>query len=148
VFTGFVLPSRFVCERPALSISTSSIGTWEARHYRQRLRSGWSGDSTSSVIFLFIHQTGVLHVRGQSTNLMSFWSRSPDHVRGAMGSVPQTDHPAQPQIQASLNTCILFAQLVATTAVGRIGETEEVAHLVSYLASKEAGFTTGELREC
>jgi len=79
---------------------------------------------------------------------MSFWSRSPDHVLGATGSVPQTDHPAQPQIQALLNACILLAQLIATTAVGRIGETDEVAHLVSYLASKDAGFTTGELREC
>lgn len=79
---------------------------------------------------------------------MNFWSQSPDHVRGATGSVPQTDHSAQPQIQGSLNACILPAQLIATTAVGRIGETDEVAHLVSYLASKEAGFITGELREC
>ena len=42
---------------------------------------------------------------------------------------------------------VLFAQLIATAAVGRIGETDEIAHLVSYLASKEAGFITGELRE-
>jgi len=34
--------------------------------------------------------------------------------------------------------------LVATTAVGRIGETDEIAHLVSYLSSKEAGFITGQ----
>jgi hypothetical protein len=29
-------------------------------------------------------------------------------------------------------------------AVGRIGEPEDIAHLVSYLASKEASFITGE----
>ncbi|KAI9451788.1 NAD-binding protein [Russula earlei] len=34
--------------------------------------------------------------------------------------------------------------LLAITAVGRIGEPEEIAHLVSYLASKEAGFITGQ----
>ncbi|KAI0001176.1 NAD(P)-binding protein [Russula vinacea] len=34
--------------------------------------------------------------------------------------------------------------LLSATAVGRIGETEDIAHLVSYLVSKEAGFITGQ----
>jgi hypothetical protein len=78
---------------------------------------------------------------------MNFLSHLLAPVRGVTGSVPQTVHPVQPQIQGSLNACILLAQLVATTAVGRIGEADEIAHLVSYLSSKGAGFITGELRE-
>ncbi|KAI0300552.1 NAD(P)-binding protein [Multifurca ochricompacta] len=34
--------------------------------------------------------------------------------------------------------------LIKSSVVGRIGEPEEIAHLVSYLASKEAGFITGQ----
>ncbi|KAI0002514.1 NAD(P)-binding protein [Russula compacta] len=34
--------------------------------------------------------------------------------------------------------------LITSTAVGRIGEPEEVAHLVSHLASKGAGYITGQ----
>jgi len=34
--------------------------------------------------------------------------------------------------------------LLARTVVGRIGEPDDIAHLVSYLASKEAGFITGQ----
>lgn len=37
--------------------------------------------------------------------------------------------------------------MVASAAVGRIGEVDDIAHFVSYLASKEASFVTGELHE-
>lgn len=77
--------------------------------------------------------------------LMTSWSRSLAHKLDEKGSVPQAVH--FPQLWVSLNACFLFTQLVANAAVGRIGEVDDIAHLVSYLASKEAGFITGELRE-
>jgi hypothetical protein len=69
--------------------SIFSVGTREARHYRKCVRPGRSGDTASSVIPPFIHasEATILHVIGQSTNLMSTWSRSPDHVRDATGLV-------------------------------------------------------------
>ena len=88
----------------------------------------------------------LMHAIGeQSTYLMTSWSHSPAHARDATGSVSQAIHFRQPWV--SLNACFLFTQLVANAAVGRIGEVDDIAHLVSYLASKEATFITGELRE-
>jgi NAD(P)-dependent dehydrogenase (short-subunit alcohol dehydrogenase family) len=78
---------------------------------------------------------------------MTSWSRAPAHVRDATRLVPSTTSSSCFPTQASLNACLLVAQLLARTVVGRIGEPDDIAHLVSYLASKEAGFITGEHRE-
>ena len=130
-------------------VPISSIGTWKARHHRKRIRSRGSGDTPSSVIPLFTRKKYLfmwasLHVGGQSTCLMTSWSRSPAHVRDATGLVPSTTSCSCFPTQAPLNACLLVAQLLARTVVGRIGEPDDIAHLVSYLASKEAGFITGE----
>lgn len=85
-------------------------------------------------------------IDGQLTFLTNSWSRTPAaNTRDATGSVLQAIR--FPQSRVSLNACFLFTQLLAGAPVGRIGDVDDIAHLVSYLASKQAAFITGELRE-
>ena len=103
VFTGFLifLKKKIKNQKKTLllvacaEVPISSIGTWKARHHRKRIRSRGSGDTPSSVIPLFTRKEYLfmwasLHVGGQSTCLMTSWSRSPAHVRDATGLVPST----------------------------------------------------------
>ena len=43
--------------------------------------------------------------------------------------------------------CIVCAQLLNAVAIRRVGKPEDIASLVSYLVSDEAGYITGERRD-
>jgi NAD(P)-dependent dehydrogenase (short-subunit alcohol dehydrogenase family) len=78
---------------------------------------------------------------------MTSWNRSPAHAPDATGLVflHTKRIPIFPGLLAPLNFSFGYrAQLRTSMAVNRTGQPEEVAQLVSYLASKEAGFVTGE----
>lgn len=147
MFISFVRdynPSPIACAEDPVS----SIVTCKARHHCKRVRPRWHRDTAPSVIPLYYTREGYSYTCDRWTvdDFDEFLKPLTGGQHAGRDGVGTTGNSV-PSVLSIAECYFPFTQLLATTPVGRIGDVDDIAHLVSYLASKQAAYITGELRE-
>lgn len=88
---------------------------------------------------------GGASIYGASKAALNLWTRAMAKELGGSGIRVNAVAPGAINIPAAPRPADLTALFVRETALGRIGEPEDVARAVRFLASEEAAFITGEV---
>lgn len=88
---------------------------------------------------------GGASIYGASKAALNLWTRAMAKELGGSGIRVNAVAPGAIDIPAAPRPADLTALFVQDTALGRIGQPEDIARAVRFLASEEAAFITGEV---